>query len=1509
MRLYRALLVGSWLTLLAPSALAELTFLSSTDKYATIQLTSDQLGVSYTEFTNRAVRSTKAVQPGSGFFYFEGTRYVSANIGWAVTTATPALSGQLGLDNQSVAINTGNGTFWSANAFQGNIVNVDTTYGIAVDYRGAHPIVHVIGVATVGGPDVYLGSFTLSAVTDAVYIGIWGAGPTGQVRQRINAGDDLGGHPFRYDPVQVLTEAYYYPINGEDEIVLGWGTPDPGLNHFPELVPGAPQTVVQGAAVTVQAGATDFEDGDLSALIAYTADEGPSGSGPSFSYTPVSLGDHLVTVTVSDSAGASRTATIAVTVISSAAVDNDGDGLDYSAELLLGTNPSLADTDGEGLADGVEGIYYAQPLLADTDGDGLGDRYEALSGTRPDRDDTADDPDGDGASNLEEALAGSRPLDASSTPSDGVVALDPVDKAAGVVLSDSGHVASFTSTKGLATMAVRSTIAVAAGSGWYYYEGLRETAPGNFGFGVASASETLDHFGGQTDQSFGIFTNGALYYNNAQVNSFSETATTTVYGLAVDYTGAHPIVHAIVADTSGQPAPIAPVTLTGISGDLYLFVFGQSGAMARIDAGNDPQRRAFTYPADYELVLDGYAGAEFMGTGWGPQHSYSGRPVPRQFERVFLDPVETPAGAEINLGPQQLSCSYTQNLKMAIRANTGMIGQFRYWEAHRDTNTGNFGQGYISAHAFVSPYCCVSTSLTGAPPSMSINSSAKIWRNLVSQADYDISNSYYGFGVDYRGSRPIVYVILGDALARTMPLDDFFRPIYPMLYGNTQGYKRTNSANFGTEAFHYDARTILSNAGVDTSELILGWGDANDDQTPRIAGQHQVQIAEDGSRAITLADLEVTDPNGKRGALTLAVADGTHYGRSGNTITPDPDYFGNLVVPVSVSDGTFTSHAYDLIVEVTPVNDAPMITGQAQAVTMDEDTSLAIPSAAISVTDIDNAYPDDFTVIVEDGAHYTHLADQITPEGEYSGPLTVNLRVNDGVADSASFALAVTVDAVNDGPVITSLAAPLSVQEDHTLALALANLIVTDPDNSFPGDFALTVGDGDHYQRVGNSITPDLDYFGQLIVPLQVSDGQDFSAVFNATVTVVPENDQPVIVGQATLKVFTGQSLELLLAHLTVTDPDNSFPDDFSLSVGNGSNYTHLGATLTPDPGFTGNLSVPVTVNDGSLDSASFPLVVEVCAPPGLDLLPLAADYCTGDGISVQVVAAGIGPFTYQWRRDGEELTGKTQATLSYALALPIMNGTYDCLVTNACGTALSSPMELTVHDYLNVTSQPQSQSVCPGGMANFHVAASGSEPISYQWRKNGVEIPLATADTFVIEDLEESDAGAYTCLLENYCGTELSHVANLTVDGPLEVHIAPSSGAAGLSALSLSPQIGCALQAVHWEWRDLTHAQVLGQDQDPLVIDPPPSVTTVYELAVSDDVRRETATARTTILVAPSAVYLDYNGDGCNDVQDLWLLGQDWRESFTGDPNGNGLIDVRDLLYLNLSNQGLDCP
>ncbi len=66
--------------------------------------------------------------------------------------------------------------------------------------------------------------------------------------------------------------------------------------------------------------------------------------------------------------------------------------------------------------------------------------------------------------------------------------------------------------------------------------------------------------------------------------------------------------------------------------------------------------------------------------------------------------------------------------------------------------------------------------------------------------------------------------------------------------------------------------------------------------------------------------------------------------------------------------------------------------------------------------------------------------------------------------------------------------------------------------------------------------------------------------------------------------------------------------------------------------------------------------------------------------------ASGTGPFTYQWRKGGVLIDssegGNPSAatdTLTLANVSPEDVGTYDCIVTNACGSVTSNPAILTI--------------------------------------------------------------------------------------------------------------------------------------------------------------------------------------------------------------------------------------
>jgi hypothetical protein len=86
------------------------------------------------------------------------------------------------------------------------------------------------------------------------------------------------------------------------------------------------------------------------------------------------------------------------------------------------------------------------------------------------------------------------------------------------------------------------------------------------------------------------------------------------------------------------------------------------------------------------------------------------------------------------------------------------------------------------------------------------------------------------------------------------------------------------------------------------------------------------------------------------------------------------------------------------------------------------------------------------------------------------------------------------------------------------------------------------------------------------------------------------------------------------------------------------------------------------------------------------------------------------------------------------------------------------------------IEQQPLDQAADAGETVDFTVLASGSAPLSYQWRKggvnltNGTSISGATSAHLVITNVQLADAGDYTAVVTNAYGSVISSVAVLTV-------------------------------------------------------------------------------------------------------------------------------------------------
>lgn len=92
--------------------------------------------------------------------------------------------------------------------------------------------------------------------------------------------------------------------------------------------------------------------------------------------------------------------------------------------------------------------------------------------------------------------------------------------------------------------------------------------------------------------------------------------------------------------------------------------------------------------------------------------------------------------------------------------------------------------------------------------------------------------------------------------------------------------------------------------------------------------------------------------------------------------------------------------------------------------------------------------------------------------------------------------------------------------------------------------------------------------------------------------------------------------------------------------------------------------------------------------------------------------------------------------------------------------------LALTADTPPSIGTSPQSLTVDLNAPATFQVAATGTAPLTYQWRKNGTSIPGATAANFTIPNTTEADAGGYDVVVNNIADSIPSGTAVLTVRG-----------------------------------------------------------------------------------------------------------------------------------------------
>ncbi|MSU50845.1 MAG: hypothetical protein EXS37_17450, partial [Opitutus sp.] len=238
--------------------------------------------------------------------------------------------------------------------------------------------------------------------------------------------------------------------------------------------------------------------------------------------------------------------------------------------------------------------------------------------------------------------------------------------------------------------------------------------------------------------------------------------------------------------------------------------------------------------------------------------------------------------------------------------------------------------------------------------------------------------------------------------------------------------------------------------------------------------------------------------------------------------------------------------------------------------------------------------------------------------------------------------------------------------------------------------------------------------------------------------------------------------------------------------------------------------TVVVTNAIGSATSNGASLVLTGIAP-SIVTQPPARTASAGSTVTFTVTASGSPTLTYQWRKvttnlaNGGNVSGATTATLILSnVQSADAATTYNVVVTNSVNSATSANAALVVNAAApTITTQPVAQTTVVGSTTTFSVAATGTAPFTYQWRKGGATIADGatgngsvysgtTSATLTLTNAQLADAGSFDVVVANTVNPNATSTAvTLTVSATAALSNVAWNFGAGAGTETAAPTSG----------------------------------------------------------------------------------------------------------------------
>src|SRR5947208_673185 len=273
---------------------------------------------------------------------------------------------------------------------------------------------------------------------------------------------------------------------------------------------------------------------------------------------------------------------------------------------------------------------------------------------------------------------------------------------------------------------------------------------------------------------------------------------------------------------------------------------------------------------------------------------------------------------------------------------------------------------------------------------------------------------------------------------------------------------------------------------------------------------------------------------------------------------------------------------------------------------------------------------------------------------------------------------------------------------------------------------------------------------------------------------------------------------------------------------------------------------------------------------PAITAQPADQTVTAGQAATFSVTATGTAPLTYQWQKNGANITGASSSSYTTPVTMTSESGsTFDVVVSNTAGTATSNAATLTVNAAAvapSITTQPASQVVTVGQTATFAVVASGTTPLTYQWRKNGTAISGATSSSYTTAATTSSDNGAqFTVVVSNVAGNVTSNAATLTVNSsPQPLHITTNSLPGGQLLTPYSANLQATGGSLPYNWSviggQLPNGLGLSPANGTITGTPTSARTLTFTIQVKDS-SGDTASASLSISITAATLAISTTG------------------------------------------------